>query len=357
MTRLARLADILDLHARTIMAGATALMLIFFLGFIAILIEATTARAETGATCSGTNLIDLYREQSPEKLEALLLEAEQIPNGKSIFWKIEKSGLEPSYLLGTMHMADERIAHLVGKRLEAFENSSTIIVENIEALDPAGATAAMLELREMTFITDGTTLEDRLEPETIEKLKIAAQERGMPYPVAIIMQPWLIASSVALPACEMEAKRSGKPVLDALIAEMAKDAGKDLVGLETIEEQFSAMANLPEAFHIEALRETLNMGSLAEDVMETMKKLYANGSIGMILPLTKAVSPATSTSSDYEDFQTSLITNRNQVMAERSIPFLEKGKAFVAVGALHLPGADGLVEKFRDAGYSVTSME
>jgi len=357
MTGFSKLTALLDSRANAIMAGATALMLMFFFSFLAILAQASAAHAETDHACGGTNLIDLYREQEPDKLEALMLEADQIPNGKSIFWKIEKEGVEPSFLLGTMHMADERISRLVGRRLEAFEAASTVIVENIEALDPAGASAAMLELRDMTFITDGTTLEDRLTPETAAKLKVAAEERGMPYGIAIMMQPWLIATSVALPACEMEAKRSGKPVLDGLIAQKAKEEGKTLVGLETIEEQFSAMANLPESFHIEALRETLNMGDLSLDVMETMKKLYLHGSIGMIMPLTKAVSPATTASSDYEGFQTSLITDRNQVMAERSIPFLETGNAFVAVGALHLPGKDGLVEKLRMAGFEVTSME
>jgi uncharacterized protein YbaP (TraB family) len=358
-----RLTELLDIHANRIMMGATALMLAFFLSFIAVLAQAVNAHAETDSpavfdqTCGGTDLISQYREYDPEKLKALKLEADHTPNGKSIFWKIEKPGIAPSYLLGTMHMADERISRLVGKRLEAFEIVDTVIVENVEALDPQSAAAAMMQLKELTFYTDGTTLEQRLEPDTIEKLKIAAAERGMPYPVANMMQPWLIAASVALPACEMEAKRGGKPVLDALIAEKAKTAGKTLIGLETVEEQFSAMANLPETFHLEALRETLNMGDLAKDVMETMKLLYMHGSIGMIMPLTKAVSPATSSSRDYEGFQNSLITNRNAVMAKRSLAFLEKGNALIAVGALHLPGDEGLVEKFRMAGFTVTSME
>ena len=37
-----------------------------------------------------------------------------------------------------------------------------------------------------------------------------------------------------------------------------------------------------------------------------------------------------------------------------ALPLLEKGNAFIAVGALHLPGAEGLVELFRQSGYKVT---
>lgn len=40
-------------------------------------------------------------------------------------------------------------------------------------------------------------------------------------------------------------------------------------------------------------------------------------------------------------------------MAERAAPLLEKGGAFIAVGALHLPGKEGLIERFRALGYTV----
>jgi uncharacterized protein YbaP (TraB family) len=33
---------------------------------------------------------------------------------------------------------------------------------------------------------------------------------------------------------------------------------------------------------------------------------------------------------------------------------LAKGNVFMAVGAMHLPGSEGLVEDFRKAGYTVT---
>jgi hypothetical protein len=44
-------------------------------------------------------------------------------------------------------------------------------------------------------------------------------------------------------------------------------------------------------------------------------------------------------------------------MAREAKPFLDKGDAFIAVGALHLPGTEGLVEQLRRDGYTVTRLD
>jgi uncharacterized protein YbaP (TraB family) len=43
-------------------------------------------------------------------------------------------------------------------------------------------------------------------------------------------------------------------------------------------------------------------------------------------------------------------------MAERAAPLLAAGGAFIAVGALHLSGEGGLIERFRAAGYRVVNV-
>ena len=49
-----------------------------------------------------------------------------------------------------------------------------------------------------------------------------------------------------------------------------------------------------------------------------------------------------------------LIEKRNRTMHERAMPLIDGGNAFIAVGALHLPGNTGLVELLRQSGYRVT---
>ena len=48
-----------------------------------------------------------------------------------------------------------------------------------------------------------------------------------------------------------------------------------------------------------------------------------------------------------------LIVARNHRMVERMQPRLEEGRAFIAVGALHLPGKEGILNLLEQQGYLV----
>ena len=63
------------------------------------------------------------------------------------------------------------------------------------------------------------------------------------------------------------------------------------------------------------------------------------------------------TEATWNSFKSLLLDTRNQRMAERAAPFIEDGNAFIAVGALHLPGETGLVQLLRDRGYKVTAVD
>jgi hypothetical protein len=52
-------------------------------------------------------------------------------------------------------------------------------------------------------------------------------------------------------------------------------------------------------------------------------------------------------------FYKALVTDRNVKMADRIDAFIKKEPTFIAVGALHLPGADGVVALLRKKGYTV----
>ncbi|WEZ82240.1 TraB/GumN family protein [Rhizobium sp. 32-5/1] len=323
---------------------------------IAVLFSVSQARAEDAA-CGGRNLMADYKLSDPAKFAALEKEAAAVPNGKGTFWKIEKAGVEPSYLLGTMHVTDPRVLAMPKGADAAYEKAATVIVESDEIVDDRKAAAALMMRPDLTMFADGKTIKDFLDDDQEQKLAADLKARGIPLALVARMKPWMIASFVALPACEMSRKAAGASFLDKKLAEDALKKGKSLKGLETLVEQLKAMDALPTAFHLDALIETLALGDTIKDVMSTTTDLYLSGDIGMIMPMMKVVSEekSASTEAGYADFEQRIIIDRNKVMASRAKPILDGGNVFMAVGALHLPGEEGVIELLRKDGFTVTA--
>ncbi|MEM9330505.1 MAG: TraB/GumN family protein [Pseudomonadota bacterium] len=327
------------------------LLLLFFASFF--LVQLPAPYAQSSEACSGKNLLSELRETRPTAYEAVLNEALETKNAGSIFWKVQREGRETSWLFGTMHLADPMIAAIPEKAKKAILASDQLVIESVEALDQQAAAKAMAGLAHLTLLKEGT-LRDLVADDLEDELEEAVTARGVPMQLADRMQPWLIATTVALPVCEIQRKQTGEKVLDSALAEFAEENGKQVLGLESVSEQLTAISSLPVEYHVSALEETLASGSLALDMIETMKILYLEERIGLVFPLMKAVMPAAGSEKGVADFQEALIDQRNQTMVERVEPILEQGPTFVAVGALHLPGETGLVNLLRNSGYTVT---
>jgi uncharacterized protein YbaP (TraB family) len=349
--------SIADRLGDNILSLIATLHVLFALSLIVILVSLSPARAEDAA-CGGRNLIADMRASDPVRFAALEKEAAAVPNGKGTFWKIEKDGIAPSYLLGTMHVTDPRVLAMPKGAGEAYGTATTVVVESDEIVDDRKAAAAIMMQPGLTMFTDGKSIKDFLKPEEAEKLAAGLKQRGIPLTLVAKMKPWMIASFVALPACEMSRKAAGASFLDKKLAEDALKQGKTLKGLETLVEQLTAMDALPVEFHLDALIETLALGDTVADVMETTTELYLSEDIGLIMPLMKAVSEEKSTDSDagYADFEQRIIIDRNRTMATRAKPILDGGGVFMAVGALHLPGDEGVIELLRKDGFTITAI-
>jgi uncharacterized protein YbaP (TraB family) len=322
-------------------------------------VSLTSARADDEPlSCTGKNLLTGLEQSDPAKYATVVAESDKVLNGKSIFWKLEKPGVKTSWLLGTMHVTDPRVLTMPKGALEADQAADTIIVESDEILDEQKAAAALLAKPELMMFTDGSTISKYLSPEDNARLEAGLKERGIPLAAVSRMRPWMISSVVALPPCEIARKSKGAQFLDQRIAVEAAAAGKQVKGLETLADQLQAMADLPVEFHLKSLIETLQLGDKMQDVVETMTDLYLAGNIGATMPMLKIVAPdGEDSGGDYAAFEQRIILDRNKVMAEHAAPILANGNVFMAVGALHLTGDQGLVELFRKQGFTVTAVD
>ena len=355
MTKRASLiADRFALSAYWLVATLNMLFLVAFLA--SLFLVGGKAHAETPA-CTGHDLTAELAADNPALLDKVRAEAASTPNGQGLLWKVSKGGVEPSFLFGTMHMTDPRVTELTPAATAAFDGADTVVIETTDVLDQSAMTAMMLKKPDLMMFTDGTSLSQYLKPDEIKSVESALKARGVPLASVEKMKPWMLVSLVSLPACELARKSAGAPVLDVKLAEKAKAGHKALKGLESASEQLEAMASLPMKLHIRGLVDTLKLGNRIDDVIETMIVLYTKGETGMFMPLFNTVVPDEKTGqSGYAAFEKAVVTTRNHTMARRALPILSNGKAFIAIGALHLPGEEGVIALLRQDGFTVTAV-
>lgn len=339
---------------------AYGLVLIHFLALFSLLFVLFSPRAHAeDLTCGAKDLVAGLKKSDPAAYAKLKAEGAKIKNSGYRFWKLEKDGQAPDWLLGTMHLSDPRVTDLPPEAKAAYEAADTVILESDEILDQKAASLKLFAKPDLMMFSDSKTIIDYLSPEDQKVLEKGLLERGIPLGSVVKMKPYIIASMVALSPCELSRKAKGAPFLDMKLAVDAKAAGKQVRGVETLEEQLEAMASLPMDFHVRALVSAVRYPQYTADMMETTLQLYLDGQIGLVFPVGAYFAPEKN-SGDFKDmalFEEKLITIRNHHMADRGDPMLAKGNVFMAVGALHLIGDQGLVELLKQKGYKATPID
>ncbi|KQT43177.1 hypothetical protein ASG43_15045 [Aureimonas sp. Leaf454] len=319
--------------------------------------RAQTPKPASGADCRAESL--LSRLEGSERLAPLAAEAEAEPNGRGKLFRVEREGLKPSFLYGTMHMTDPRVLALEPQADAALAGADRLVIETTDILGGKDASLAVLARPDLLTLPAGKTLDDYLAPEVRTRIEAKLDEYGIPFGSVERLQPWFFSVGLLLPPCEAARQESGAEVLDVSLASRAKAAGKPVLGLETAIEQVEAMASLSMDLQVSSLLAMLELKPDMPGIFESMIELYLSGDIAMISAVAEAAMPLSDVPAEsvaaYAEFEDRIVEKRNVLMAERLQPILSAdGGTFVAVGALHLPGRTGLVELLRKAGYRVT---
>ncbi len=313
---------------------------------------AVPARAAPIA-CGGSDLLAAMRTDDPAHFARLEKAARAVPNGKGLLWRIEGAE-KPSYLFGTIHFTDTRVHDFppaVTKALAAVDAGAVETLAVLgDPLDPAGLEKAGMK----PLLPAGETLDTLLTEREAAIVKRALSHRMMSYEIFKLQKPWILTQVLSYPPCELASLVTQNPIVDKDIALRIKQAGKPLHGLETAAEQFNSLDGVPIRTQAVLLRMAAEESGRIDDLHETFLRLYRAGDIGMLDALSRDMADEEEETEAYRVFMTHLLDRRNRRMTERALPLLKKGGVFIAVGALHLPGKDGLVALIRKEGFTVT---
>lgn len=264
-----------------------------------------------------------------------------LANASGLLWKLEKPGIAPSYLYGTIHVDDPRINDLAPAVLDAFAASRNVLLELEMTPELADAAA-----RRMMLPPD-TLLADRIDPAIHRRTVEAMAARGVPEAATTRLRPWAIAVALSIPPQE------GTP-LDLRLHRRASEAGKPIVGLETMDEQLDVFDALSPEEEERYLNDTLDDLANIGEHTEKLLQAYLRQDLAALERL--ATEFVDKNSAYAKPLMRRLIEDRNHRMTERMLPHVDKGAAFIAIGALHLPGEEGVLQLLRQHGWTVTAV-
>jgi uncharacterized protein len=320
--------------------------------FVLGVLTLSLAEAEPPKACQGSDLAEVAGVAAAEAARA-----DDLVNGDGLLWRIERPGLAPSFLFGTIHSTDESALE-VARRAAQFINGSKVAATELggpmDSIQKANITAATVA---KALDRDHDTFDVAIAPGDRERIEKFIAGLGYPTEFAHHLKPWFLAILTALPACEAEREARDLPEVDQFLAETAKDLGVKVIGLETPEEQLDAIASLRPEVAVTLVTLAARDPGQNDDLYATMLRLYRERRPVEIVAVTDAVGGLNEAERAAQDeFMRKLLQDRNAIMAERAAPLLASGGAFIAVGALHLAGKTGLIERFRAMGYRVTKV-
>lgn len=268
-------------------------------------------------------------------------------NEKSLLWEISGKNLErSSFLYGTTHIACQGDVLMTDKIQKAFDNSETLALE-FDMSDPSLQTKMLL----ISFAKDGKKMSDRLSTEVVEKLDLLFQSKlGAGFAVFEMLSPQIFLMQLSLLGldCPMDLG------YDMVFMNLAKAEGKDLVGLESIDTQIDTLfsqSNEDAVAVISYLAE--NQEELKSETAKILN-LYKQNDVQGLYEMTK------------ESFEDPKYPQNDikMLLDDRNIswiPVIEKLIAekptFVAVGAAHLAGENGVINLLKNQGYTLKPIQ
>jgi uncharacterized protein YbaP (TraB family) len=250
------------------------------------------------------------------------------------------------YLYGTVHVrpngadwADEDVRRALAESEE--------IWTEIEMSPESDARVQALAQR-AGAAAPGRPLSSWLTPEENARLNALTQRLGLPTGALESSQPWAAALALSLIPI-MQAGYNPASGVDRSVDAYGDQNGKRMRALESAEDQIGFLSGLSPELQREMLIEAINETQEGPALLDRMSRAWERGDEAVLEQLV-----IEDTRRDYPELYETLFVRRNAEWMEPLLRELEgAGVDFVAVGAGHLIGEDGLVALMRARGYTV----
>lgn len=242
-----------------------------------------------------------------------------------LLWEVTHPNQEePSYLFGTMHVMDENIFNLPDS-----------VFIGIKACDGFATEVAFDEaMNEVVswYIERADEIEGKRRSESLERQleNLLGEPKAGADPLALFQNM----------GENYQAGEDQATFLDAWLYRIARDDGKVVGGVEDLESQMVLLLDEGNLFG----------GGAGRVSIDFLKAAYIKGDL-------KAIEAYLESDEVSDGFREQVLVKRNFGMADQADSLMGIRPTFVAVGAAHLPGKEGVIQLLRDKGYQLRRVE
>ena len=266
---------------------------------------------------------------------------------RPLLWKVSDADNDV-YLLGSFHLLKPDDYPMPADIDRAFDDAESLLFEVDPREMTAPETVAMMQ-KYMAY-DNGQSLSKVLPKVTLDRLATLVSASGSSVQALEQSEPWAVSLGLVIGVSQA---MGFKPDLglDRHLMDRAAKAGKPAGGLETVDDQMKAMDAVPYAEQAQGLDEFLQDPKKAMQQLQDMHAWWRAGDVERLDKDMRA-EMAAKTPQSYK----LLDVDRNNAwlpQIEKRLTGSKSDDTLVVVGALHLLGADGLVEKLKAKGYKV----
>lgn len=237
------------------------------------------------------------------------------------------------YLFGTFHALDGKRDWFNEEVKTAFDQSKELVLELPSIDDPTAIQQAVMKY---AIDPSGKKLSDKLSPATRAKYLKALADIGAPQAAFDQFRPFFATMTIVM-ASAQKLGYTGEMGAEAVLTKAAKEAGKPISGLETIDYQMGLFAGMTDAEQIQMLEETLDQLPEVAAMFARMNDVWTRGDADGFATLMNEMNAQSPRAYEL------LLAGRNRNWATWIDERLDKpGTVFIAVGAGHLGGKDSV---------------
>lgn len=272
------------------------------------------------------------------------------PINAQILYRISGNEMtKPSYIFGSHHLSPINVVEESGV-MEYFNQTDKVVGEIDLTLDPM--TIAMAVQPHMMAPAD-STLTVLLAGEDIETLDkqfsqwapmpgMSLKQLDMLKPLAVSTMIAAKLSSEAMPGYNPEEQ------LDTYFFKEGLASGKNLVALETPEYQGEILFDTtPLSVQAESLIDMLKNPEESVEMARKLSSAYKSRNMEEMLALSEE-------NDQHPEFMKRILFDRNKNWLEKLPGIIKDSPSFIVVGALHLPGEEGVLEGLKKDGFEIT---